>query len=874
MYTSLMHRPMILLFCFLTGALFRARFSFLVTSLVILCHVSPVRAQNIVPNSGFENGTTGWIGGELSTEFPHSGSACLLVTDDDQTASINAHTDGILPIEQGQPYEFSVWARAETPEQTLLVTINQYDDQGDWISGHNLDFRFVPGTPWSQLRIPIRVLDNNTAGLRISLRPARWTSDGELLGRAWFDDVEFTSTDMTEPVLGTWLVRNEPVSIWLSPVEQKVRPDAILPVDALTRIDIPLNTASGEYEPAEIVLASSQGDYLEQISISELVGPDASTLGSSAWTIRQVDYVTITNPSDHASYLGPMPDPLPLLELPMELPQGKAQPLWLTLHVPAHSTPGDYTGTVTLTYRNAGTATIPLRVHVWNFDLPKEHHLRTAYGLSMRSLDRYHFLDEDKDLRREVFRLYLQDFAAHRISPYNPVGDDWYSVSLSSDVDPEQIEVTADFSSFDDAATYALDELGFDSFRIWLPHFASGTYQGSNLPTLAGYTWGTEEYEIIYTKLLSAITDHLANRGWLDKAYAYWFDEPHGLEDYALVIKGMDMLSRMEPRLNRLLTEEYDPDLAEHVDIWTPLLDRFAPDWASERQTAGDQIWWYVCTGPKAPYPNNFIDHPGIEHRIRFWMAWKYQIQGSLYWSTTYWTNDTLNPPPNFQDPWQDPASYSDSSLTNWGNGDGKLLYPPKHWSDGQRRIEGPTPSIRWELIREGIEDYEYLFLLDALADDLEANGQAEELVEQARELQRMIGDLITSTTEYTSDPGALSALRTMIGDMIEQLKEALEHPSTDGGIDADGNDRDGGGTLDGDNHDAGGQLDGDGQTDKGSELDGGGDSDPDKVDGGCGCSNSGASTPWLALLMGILLCWPLTGRARSRRGDGRKGLY
>ncbi len=826
-------------------------FSFLVIGLLILCHASPAGAQNIVPNGGFEDGSNGWSGGELSTDLPHSGSACLLVADDDQTASINAHTDGILPIEQGQPYEFSVWARAETLEQTLLVTINQYNDQGSWISGQNLDFRFVPGTQWSQVRIPIRVLDNNTAGLRISLRPVTWTSEGELLGRAWFDDVEFTSTDMTEPVLGTWLVRNEPVSVWLSPVEQKVRPDAILPTDAPALSEILLNTASGEYEPAEIVLASSQGDHLEQISISELVGPDASTLGSSAWTIRQVDYVTITNPSDHASYLGPMPDPLPLLELPMELPQGKIQPLWLTLHVPAHCTPGDYTGTVTLTYRNSGTVTIPLRVHVWNFDLPKEHHLRTAYGLSMRSMDRYHFLGEDKDLRREVFRLYLQDFAAHRISPYNPVGDDWYSVSLSDNVDPEQIEVSVDFSSFDDAATYAFDELGFDSFRLWLPHFASGTYQGSNLPTLAGYTWGSDEYEIIYTKLLSAITNHLADRGWLNKAYAYWFDEPHGSEDYAMVIQGMDMLSRMEPRLNRLLTEEYDQVLAEHVDIWTPLLDRFAPDWASERQAAGDQVWWYVCTGPKAPYPNNFIDHPGIEHRIRFWMAWKYQIQGSLYWSTTYWTNDTLNPPPDFQDPWQDPASYSDSSLTNWGNGDGKLLYPPKHWSDGQRRIEGPTPSIRWELIREGIEDYEYLFLLDALADELEANGQAEELVEQARELQRMIGDLITSTTEYTSDPDVLGSLRSMIGDMIERLKAALEHPSTDGGIDADGNDQDGGETLDGENLDASGQLDGDGQTDKGSEFDGGGDSDPDKVDGGCGCASSGeGSSAWMLWML------------------------
>ncbi|MBW2701458.1 MAG: hypothetical protein JRF33_11635 [Deltaproteobacteria bacterium] len=254
-----------------------------------------------------------------------------------------------------------------------------------------------------------------------------------------------------------------------------------------------------------------------------------------------------------------------------------------------------------------------MRVHVWNFDLPKEHHLRTAYGLSMRSLDRYHFLGEDKDLRREVFRLYLQDFATHRISPYNPVGDDWYSVSLSDNVDPEQIEVSVDFSSFDDAATYAFDELGFDSFRIWLPHFASGTYQGSNLPTLAGYTWGSDEYEIIYTKLLSAITNHLADRGWLNKAYAYWFDEPHGSEDYAMVIQGMDMLSRMEPRLNRLLTEEYDQVLAATSSITLASNTAFASGWrgcgcASSGEGSSAWMLWMLLalTGVrrKSPRPS------------------------------------------------------------------------------------------------------------------------------------------------------------------------------------------------------------------------------------------------------------------------------
>ena len=37
---------------------------------------------------------------------------------------------------------------------------------------------------------------------------------------------------------------------------------------------------------------------------------------------------------------------------------------------------------------------------------------------------------------------------------------------------------------------------------------------------------------------------------------------------------GMALIARTEPRLARLLTEQFEPELAGSVDIWTPLLDR------------------------------------------------------------------------------------------------------------------------------------------------------------------------------------------------------------------------------------------------------------------------------------------------------------
>jgi hypothetical protein len=47
-------------------------------------------------------------------------------------------------------------------------------------------------------------------------------------------------------------------------------------------------------------------------------------------------------------------------------------------------------------------------------------------------------------------------------------------------------------------------------------------------------------------------------------------------------------------------------------------------------------------------------------------------------------------------------------------NGDGMLIYPGKN---------GPLPSIRLKMIRDGLEDYEYLTLLKKVSDKVSAGG-------------------------------------------------------------------------------------------------------------------------------------------------------
>ena len=94
----------------------------------------------------------------------------------------------------------------------------------------------------------------------------------------------------------------------------------------------------------------------------------------------------------------------------------------------------------------------------------------------------------------------------------------------------------------------------------------------------------------------------------------------------------------------------------------------------------GDRFWWYVCTGPKAPYCTLFIDHPATELRVWLWQTWKRQISGILVWQTNYWTSGAAYPD-NPQNPYEDPMGWVSGYSTAAGTRRAASLGPCRRWS-------------------------------------------------------------------------------------------------------------------------------------------------------------------------------------------------
>jgi hypothetical protein len=158
---------------------------------------------------------------------------------------------------------------------------------------------------------------------------------------------------------------------------------------------------------------------------------------------------------------------------------------------------------------------------------------------------------------------------------------------------------------------------------------------------------------------------------------------------------------------------------------------------AQARQAAGDAVWVYT-TGV-SPAPAWLLDYPVLNFRVPLWMNWVNRVQGLLYWQTTYWAE--------VADPWTDSRTMHVGPYVL--NGEGSLVYPGNAVG-----YSGAIASARLKALRDGMEDYEYLKLLGAVA----GTGVAD-----------AIGRTVaTSFTSWNGSVAALQEAREALAERIE----------------------------------------------------------------------------------------------------------
>ena len=195
---------------------------------------------------------------------------------------------------------------------------------------------------------------------------------------------------------GYWLAQTEDLSVWWCESGWKVgRESGLLETLRGNPEPVAVSAARGEFESAQVVLRPEKQAQL----VWAAAGPLHSQWGREApisVEVFEVAYVQVTRPTDSTGAPGWYPDPLPSLPLPLALPAHQNQPLWLTFHVPRDTKAGDYHGELRLK-TTLGDVNVPLRVHVYDFALPEETHLKSALGMGTHEINLYHHLEQPAD---------------------------------------------------------------------------------------------------------------------------------------------------------------------------------------------------------------------------------------------------------------------------------------------------------------------------------------------------------------------------------------------------------------------------------------------------------------------------------------------
>ncbi|MBP5640820.1 MAG: DUF4091 domain-containing protein [Victivallales bacterium] len=349
-------------------------------------------------------------------------------------------------------------------------------------------------------------------------------------------------------------------------------------------------------------------------------------------------------------------------------------------------------------------------------------------------------------------------------------------VSSFKPADYHDFNILFNWDAWDKAVEHAFKTYHFDGMRFPLQGLGGGTFHSRNAPKLFGFTEGTPEYDHLIKIYFKGVEEHLAEKGLLGSAYIYWFDEPDK-KDYEFVMNGFSKIKKYAPRLRRLLTEQVEPELIGGPNLWCPLTPAVTKESVAERHAAGDEYWWYVCTGPKAPYATLFIDHPGTELRVWLWQSWDFGIDGILVWCSNLWHSATAYPD-SLQNPYEDPMGWVTGydvpkGVRNpWGNGDGRFLYPPESLQNGPQdtvSFDKPVDSIRLEMLRDGIEDYEYFVMLKRLLSQ-KADKLPPEKKAAYEDLLKVPADVSTTLTEFTRAPEPLELHRAKLAKAIAEV--------------------------------------------------------------------------------------------------------
>ena len=455
---------------------------------------------------------------------------------------------------------------------------------------------------------------------------------------------------------------------------------------------------------------------------------------------------------------------------PVDVASDGVQSFFVTIYAKEGLLPGDYLGTIMVQAKNSHSIKLAVTVSVWDFTLPVETHCHTGmFNIADHSICSHFnvklFSKEHEQVMLDIF----QYFALRRIQPGDPTPVSWRSRSFlwMGELNPE-LKKHWKYQSIANRVDPAYkirrpdspEELAYWEKwgRWWRERGLPIGRLGANVLQL-NTVRNHRQYAAAFLKAHWQVVE---SNGWQNYTYVRYpdeIDEP-GKNGPETVKEGGALVKEYAPGLLRQSVQTArTPQMhyLDYVDLWflyAASYDRERELYDRLKREDNNQVFWFGMHNHIAP------TNPAIAPRIFFTILRKHGFTGAGLWTSTW----------NYGKPSLVDGVFHVAS-SNLSNARSTLIWPAE---------KGVLFSRRMELIRDGLEDYEYHWLLEQLIS--EASGrktkspELEKALKQARRAYTIPDLLVEDVLKYSKNPQDLISYRAGLAEAVIGLRKAIAH--------------------------------------------------------------------------------------------------
>ena len=381
-----------------------------------------------------------------------------------------------------------------------------------------------------------------------------------------------------------------------------------------------------------------------------------------------------------------------------------SRPLWLSIDVPANTKPGLYKGYLSIKSKHF-EARHPFTIEVLKHTLPAakdwKFHLdlwqnpysdARAYGVKPWSPEHFKIMKPNYEMLANAGQKVITATLIH--DPWSSQTYDVYD-GMVKWIKQKNGDWKYDYTVFDKWMEYMMG-LGIDqqincySMIPWTLKFRYFDESSGKDQALEAKP-GSEEYKEHWSQMLKDFAKHLKQKKWFDITTIAMDERPEKDMQFAL-----DIIKAADPDFKISMAGNYHPKIqADIYDYCIASDQHMSPEVLAERQAKGFVTTFYTAC-PEL-YPNAFTSSDYAELTWLPWHSLFRNFDGYLRWDYNNWNADP----------------FQDSRFGKWAAGDTYFVYP------------GGRSSIRFERLREGIQDYEKL---NILRKKFKENGEVDKL--------------------------------------------------------------------------------------------------------------------------------------------------